>query len=101
MNIKNLLDGEITQNELLNYYNATIMYYVLPLEVKGFVFNYDNVNFIIINKNISYYQKKKTLLHELAHIELNHLCQCTKDLLAFHIDKYEDDADKYIEFLLN
>lgn len=100
MNIKSLLDGDITQKELLNYYNSTIMYYELPDDIKGFVFNYDGINFIIINKKISYYQKKKTLLHELAHIELNHLCQCDKDLLAFHINKYEDDADEYIKFLL-
>lgn len=100
MNIKNLLDGYITQKDLLNYYNVTLMYYELPNEIKGFVFNYDNINFIIINKNISYYSKKKTLLHELAHIELNQLCQLDKDLFAFKVNNYEDEADRYIKFLL-
>ena len=68
--------------------------------INGFVFNYDGLNFIIINKNLSYYKRKKTLLHELAHIELNQLCQKDKDLFAFHIQQYEDEADKYIKFLL-
>lgn len=100
MNICNLLKGEITQVDLLNYHNATIMYYELPLSINGFVFAYDNIKFIIINKLISYYQKKKTLLHELAHIELNQLCQIDKDLLAFHIKQYEDGADKYIKNII-
>ena len=46
---------------------------------------------------LSYYKKKKTLLHELAHIELNQLCQSNNDLFAFFIDNYEDEADRYIE----
>ena len=100
MNIKNLLLGEITQWDLLNYYNVTLLYEDLPSTINGFVFNYDGLNFIIINKNLSYYKRKKTLLHELAHIELNQLCQIDKDLFAFHINKYEDAADKYIKFLL-
>ena len=58
------------------------------------------INNIFIKKSLSYYKRRKTLLHELAHIELNHLCQCNKDLFAFHINKYEDEADEYIKFLL-
>jgi len=71
MNIKNLLFGVITDKELLNYYNATITYENTPKSVRGCVFNYDSVYFILINKSLSYYKRKKTLLHELAHIELN------------------------------
>lgn len=100
MNIYNLLKGEITQKELLNYYNACITYEILPYEIDGFVFQYDNIYNIFINKNLSYYKKKKTILHELAHIELNQLNQANKDLFAFHINKYEDEADKYIKFIL-
>ena len=101
MNLLNLLSKEITQDELLNYYNATIIYEYLPDLISGFVFNYDNVNFIIINNSLSYYKKKKTILHELAHIELNHLSQYDKDLFSLKIDKYEDEADRYIAFLIN
>ena len=73
--LKDLLDGYITQKDVLSYYNANISYKLLPIGIK-------------------------TLLHELAHIELNQLCQINKDLFAFHINKYEDDADEYIKFLL-
>ena len=100
MNINNLLLGEVTQWDLLNYYNVTLLYDELPKKINGFVFNYDGINFIILNKNLSYYKRKKTLIHELAHIELNQLCQADKDLFAFHIQDYEDEADKYIKFLL-
>lgn len=101
MKIKNLIMGEILQNDLLNYYNASIIYEELPYRVNGFVFNYDGVNFIIINNNISFYKKKTTILHELAHIELNQLNQANNDLFAFYIDKYEDEANRYIEKLIN
>ena len=52
-----------------------------------------------MSNNLSYYKKKKTILHELAHIELNQLNQLNKDLFAFKVDKYEDDADLYIKML--
>lgn len=100
MTIKDLLIGNINQNELLNYYNASIIYEQLPYKVDGFVFNYNNVKFIIIDKNLSYYKRKKTLLHELAHVELNQLEQCNKDLFEFQIQGYEDEADAYIKELL-
>lgn len=100
MNIKDLLEGVITQQELLNYYNATIIYEFIPNWINGFVFNYDGVFFIIINKTLSYYKKRKTILHELAHLELNHLEQYDNDLFAFKIDNYEDEADRYLKFIL-
>lgn len=101
MNIYNLLKREITQQELLNYYNATIVYDILPNNINGLVFNYENINTIIINQNLSYYMKRKTILHELAHIELNQLNQIDNDLLALKVDKYEDEADEYIKSILN
>ena len=98
MNIKNMLMGYITQEELLNHYNATIIYMDVSFNnIRGFVDYYKGIYFIYINRYISNYKKKKTLLHELAHIELNQLCQNNKDLFAVHIDKYEDEADKYIQ----
>lgn len=100
MNIYNLLRDEISQQELLTCYNATILYKNLPKEVNGYVFNYRGINCIVINSDLSYYKKKKTILHELAHIELNQLDQVDNDLFAFKIDKYEDEADKYLKCLL-
>lgn len=99
--LKDLLNGFVTQRDALVYYNANISYKALPSEINGFIFNYKGINNIIVNNELSYYKKRKTILHELAHIELNHLCQQDKDLFAFHIQKYEDEADRYIKFLLN
>lgn len=92
-----LLKGEISQTDLLNYYNASIIYDKIPKSVRGFVFEYDNVNFIIINKNLSNYLKKKTIIHELAHIELNQLNQRKTELFEFYINEYEDEAEMYVK----
>lgn len=100
MNLKNLIMGVISQQDLLNYYNVCLLYENIPRGIRGFVFNYNGLYFIIINKNLSYYKRKKTLLHELAHIELNQLCQINKELFAFHIDQYEDEANEYIKEIL-
>lgn len=101
MNLYNLLDNIISLQELLNYYNACITYVDLPNNIEGFVFNYKDIKNIIINNNLSYYKKRKTILHELAHIELCQFNQIDNDLLAFKINKYEDEADKYVKFLLD
>lgn len=95
--IKQLLEGVIGQQDILNYYNATITYIEMPFNIRGCVHYYRGIYDILINKNLSYYKKKKTILHELAHIELNQLCQSNKDLFAFYIDKYEDEANEYIK----
>lgn len=100
MNLYNLLKNEITLQDLLNYYNANITLVNLPSYINGFIFQYENIYNILINKNLSYYKRKKTILHELAHIELNQLCQTNRDLFAFYIDKYEDEANRYIKFLM-
>ena len=97
--INNLLNKEVSLEEVLRYYNANITYTNLPKGVNGFVWAYKDINNIYINKSLSNYKKKKTILHELAHIELNQLNQSDKDLFALKIDKYEDEADKYIIFL--
>lgn len=100
MNLKNLIIGFINQQDLLDYYNVHLSYEPMPKGIYGCVFNYDNINFVMISKNISYKKRKKTLVHELAHIELNQLCQINKDLFAFHIENYEDEADKYIKNIM-
>ena len=99
--IKALLDGAVTQEEVLNYYNANVSYIELPVYIDGFVFSYDNINNIIINKLLSYYKRKKTILHELAHIELNQLNQIDDNIFAFKVNKYEDEADRYIKHLID
>lgn len=96
--IKDLLKGSITQQELLNYYNANVTYVSLSKGINGFVFNHRGIYNIIINSNLSYYKKRKSILHELAHIELSHLDQ-DKTMLEFNRNGYEDEADKYIKFI--
>lgn len=97
--IKELLKGVINQDEILNYYNATITYIEMPISIRGCVHYYRGIFDIIINKNLTYYKRKYTILHELAHIELNQLEQADNDLFAFYIDRYEDEANRYIEKL--
>jgi len=99
--IKSLLKGDITQKELLEYYNTNVSYIKLPDTINGFIWNYLDINNIFINKSLSYYKRKKTLLHELAHIELNQLNQIDRDLFKFKIDSYEDEADKYLKSLID
>ena len=100
MNLRNLILGNIEQEDLLSYYNARYYYVDFPdISIRGLVDYYKGFYYIYINKNLSYYKRKKTLLHELAHIELNQLGQKDNDLFAFHINKYEDEADRYLKWL--
>lgn len=99
MNLLNLLKKEITQQELLNYYNANINFQYLPKGINGFIFQYENIYNIFVNKSLSYYKKKKTIIHEIAHLELNQFCQSNKDLFALNVEKCEDEADRYVKFL--
>ena len=97
MNIKNLLLGNIEQEELLNYYNVTLRYTSFPCNsIRGFIDYYDGIYFIYINKNLNYYKKRWTLLHELAHIELSHLCQSNKDLFCLYVGNYEEEVENYL-----
>lgn len=95
-----LLNNEIDEQQYLIEHNAKIIYKKLPKKVYGFVFKYRNINLVVINWNISKDKKKLTLLHEFAHIELSHLNKC-EQLLEFSIENAEDEADKYIKFILS
>lgn len=101
MNLEALLKKEVTQQELLNYYNACITYKILPVGIDGCVFQYKGINNIFINCDLSNYKRKKTILHELAHIELSQFNQISRDLFEFNVKGYEDDANIYIKQLLN
>lgn len=92
-----LLKGEITQDDYLNYNNTTIIKMAFPRRVYGLIFDYHDRYFIVINKYISYYKQKKTILHELAHMELCHLDK--KKLLEFKIEGLEDEADEYVKLI--
>lgn len=97
--IKQLLTGVIGQEEVLNHYNATMTYIDMPKGINGFVHYYKGIYDILINKKLSNKRKKETILHELAHIELSQLNQADNDLIEFHRQDYEDEADRYLEFI--
>ena len=92
-----LLQGEITQEEYLHYNNIELRYERLPRYVYGLIYKYKDKILIAINRSLSDQKKKKTILHELAHFELKHL---DNFLLEFKIENLEDEADRYIKFLL-
>lgn len=94
-----VLNGEISEEEYLRSNEAKIIKTPLPRRIYGLIFRHKNYNFILINTYISYYKQKKTILHEFAHLELNHLDK-KKNLLEFKIEGLEDEADKYVKFLL-
>lgn len=96
--IENLLKGIITQKEVLIYYNANITYKSLPTGINGFVISYKGINNIIVNKNLSYYRKRKTIIHELIHLELNHLNRM-KDFSYLDNVIYEYETDRYLEMI--
>ena len=92
-----LLKNEITQDEYIRENNIRIVYKKLPKKIYGFIYRYRDINLIIINWNISKELKKRTLIHELAHFELHHL---DKNFIEFNIENIEDEADRYVKFLL-
>lgn len=96
--INELLEGNISQDDYMYYHNITTLEEVLPKRVYGFVYRYKDINYIIINKNISTNKKRHTLLHEFAHIELNHIDK-KKRLLEFRIEGLEDEADNFLKEL--
>lgn len=100
MNLLNLLNNEVSLEELLNYHNACITKIELPRYINGFVFQYKNIFNIFINDSMNLSMQRKTILHELAHIELSQLNHYNNDLFAFRIDRFEDEADKYVNFVL-
>lgn len=95
-----LLQNEISENEYLLMNDVSILYRNLPKKIYGFIFRYKGQNIITINNFISINKQKKTILHELAHLELSHLDN-KKKLMEFKIEDIEDEADEYIKFIIN
>ena len=92
-----LLEGEMNQDEYLYLNDIELRYVRLPRYVYGFIYKYKDVFLIAINKSLSETKKKKTILHELAHFELKHY---DKEVFEFKIEDLEDEADKYVNFLI-
>lgn len=94
-----LLNGNISQEEYFKLNDIKLLFKKLPRKVYGCVFSYRNYNYIIVNTALSDRKAEKTILHEIAHIELKHLYK-RKNLLEFKIDGLEDEADEYIKKIM-
>ena len=97
MNIKNLINNETSQEEYLNYNNATVVFKRLPHEIGGLITRKNDINIIIINDNLDDTNKKRALLHELCHLELNHTYKYKIVDNNYYI--YENEVDNYIKNL--
>lgn len=93
-----LLNNEMTEDEYLQENNIKVVYKKMPKKVYGFIHRYRDINIIIINWNLSKTKKMKTLLHEFAHLELNHL-EKDNPLFAFYIENADDEAEAYLEYI--
>lgn len=93
-----LLKGEITQDEYMRANNINIFYKALPNYIQGLVLRYRDINMIVVNKWLSKRKKDLTILHEFAHLELKHL---DKFIFEYKRKGIEDEADRYVKFLLN
>lgn len=96
--LKSLLNGEINFEDYIRYYDIQIVERKLPKNVYGLCFNKRNINFIVVNSCLGEKNKKETLLHEFAHIELHHL---DKVFFNTKIKDIEDEADTYIKEMVN
>lgn len=92
-----LLNEEITQDDFTRFYDVTIVWKKLPKYVWGFSFKKKRI-YVVINSSLGEKNRKLTLLHEFAHVELHHL---DKEFVKAKIQGMEDEADNYIEFLLD
>ena len=97
MNIKNLINCEISQDEYLRFKNATLLFKKLPNEVNGMIVRKNDFNIIIINDYLSDEDKKTTFLHEIAHLELNHTYEYK--ISNDNSSIFEQEVDNYINNL--
>lgn len=97
MNIRNLINNDITQDDYLRYNNATLLFRKMPNEVNGLIVRKRDVNVIIINDYLSEENKRKTFLHELGHLELNHTYKYR--IVNNDSNIYEQEVDNYINEL--
>jgi len=53
MNLLNLINGDVEEQEFLNYHNANVTYTNLLKGIHDFVFQYFGIYNIFINENMS------------------------------------------------
>lgn len=68
-----LIKDEIDQNDYMNFNNITILKKRLPNKANALTFIYRDIKIVILNSLYSDINFRDFLLHELIHIELNHV----------------------------
>lgn len=96
--LSSLLRGEITQDEYTSSNNISVRLVKMPYYLQGLIFKRREETLIAINKELPYEKARMALLHEFAHFELNHLDEF---VFEYKREDLEDEADRYVEFLLN
>lgn len=74
----------------------------LPDHVNGFMLNYLESRFIIINCNRDDYEKRITIAHELGHIIMHSTTNSIRLSCntSFCVSKYEKEADYFAAYIL-
>ncbi|MCI8346581.1 MAG: ImmA/IrrE family metallo-endopeptidase [Bacilli bacterium] len=96
--LASLLKGEITQEEYTSSNNINVKLVKMPCYLHGLIFKRREETLIVINKELPYEKAKLALLHEFAHFELHHLDEF---IFEYKREDLEDEADRYVEFLLD
>lgn len=97
MNIKNLINNDITQDDYLRYNNATLLFKKMPNEINGLIVRKNDINVIIINEYLNINEKRKAFLHEASHLELDHTYKYR--IINNNSNIYEQEVDNYINEL--
>lgn len=97
MNVKNLINNEITQDDYLRYKNATLLFKKMPNKISGLIVRKCDINIIIINDYLNINEKRKAFLHEASHLDLDHTYKYR--IVNNDSDVYEQEVDNYINKL--
>lgn len=97
--LKNVLKGLVDKKELLNKYNAVVLYDNLPDKLNGYAFIYRDIYNIHINNRLDRNIQDHTIMHELAHIEMNIYQTKVKYGFKCFIEGQYDEAEEYLKQL--
>lgn len=67
-----MFEHELT-DEYLKCNDISTSYLKLPPKIHAFIVQVEDIKYILINKNQSFYAQRLALIHELVHIDCMHL----------------------------
>lgn len=71
--LSDLINGSISQDEYCQENDIKVLLAPLPTKVEALVTKKNDKKLVILNRSLSSNKIKKALLHELIHIEQDHL----------------------------